>query len=63
LFPEGSSGPLGDELLGRWLSYEELGKTLGEFLRLRQERPRSLLWAPEGILSNPFWVDLHARCD
>jgi len=63
LFPDGSSGPFGDELLGRWLSYDELGKTLDEFLRLRQESPRSLLWAPEGILSNPFWVDLHARRD
>jgi FkbM family methyltransferase len=76
LFPEGSSGPFGDELLGRWLSYDELGKTLGEFLRLRRESPRSLLWAPEGIFavksvcgsrsvewSNPFWVDLHARRD
>jgi len=61
LFPEGSSGPFGDELLGRWLSYDELGKTLAESLRLPQERPRSLLSAPEGILSNPFWVDLHAR--
>jgi FkbM family methyltransferase len=63
LFPDGSSGPFGDELLGRWLSYDELCTTFGEFLRLRQESPRSLLWAPEGILSNPFWVDLHARRD
>jgi len=76
VFPEGSSGPFGDELLGRWLSYDELGKTLGEFLRLRQESPGRLLWAPEGIFavrsvcgsrsvewSNPFWVDLHARRD
>ena len=63
LFPDGSSGPFGDELLGRWLSYDELCTTFGEFLRLRQESPRSLLWAPEGILFNPFWVDLHARRD
>jgi hypothetical protein len=63
VFPEGSSGPFGDELLGRWLTYDELGKTLGEFLRLRQESPGRLLWAPEGILSTPFWVDLHARRD
>jgi FkbM family methyltransferase len=61
LFPHGSSGSFGDDLLGRWLSYDELGKTYNEFLRLRRESPRSLLWAPRGILSNPFWADLHAR--
>jgi FkbM family methyltransferase len=61
LFPHGSSGPFGDDLLGRWLSYDELGKTYAKFLRLQRENPRSLLWAPQGILSNPFFVDLHAR--
>lgn len=61
LFPYGSSGPFGDDLLGRWLSYDELGDTYSEFLRLRQKSPRSLLWAPKGLLSNPFSVDLHAR--
>jgi hypothetical protein len=61
LFPYGSSGPFGDDLLGRWLSYDELGETYSEFLRLRQKSPRSLLWAPKGLLSNPFSVDLHAR--
>jgi len=63
LFPEGSSGPFGDELPGRWLSYDELCTTFGEFSLLRHESPRSLLWAPEGILSHLFWVDLHARRD
>jgi hypothetical protein len=60
VFPHGSSGPFGDDLLGRWLSYDELSETYSQFLRLRREAPRSLLWAPEGILSNPFFVDLHA---
>ena len=63
VFPAGSSGPFGDELLGRWLSYEELCKTAREFLRLRQEAPQTLLWASEGLGSNPFWADLHARSD
>jgi hypothetical protein len=61
LFPSGSSGPFGDDLLGRWLSFDELDKTYSEFLRMRQESTRSFLWAPEGILSNPFHVDVHAR--
>jgi FkbM family methyltransferase len=63
LFPRGSSGPFGDELPGRWLTYDELCATFDELLRLRRESPQSLSWAPGGILSNPFWVDLHARRD
>jgi hypothetical protein len=63
VFPVGSSGPFGDELLGRWLSYEEFRKTAREFLRWRQEDPQTLLWASEGLGSNPFWADLHARSD
>jgi len=60
LFPHGSSGPFGDDLPGRWLSYDELSDTYSRFLRLRRQSPRSLLWAPGGILSNPFNIDLHA---
>jgi len=60
LFPYGSSGPFGDDLLGRWQSYDELSNTYSRFLRLRRQRPHSLLWAPGGILSNPFNIDLHA---
>ena len=63
LFLQGSSGPFGDELPGRWLTYDELCATFDELLRLRRESPQSLLWAPGGVLSNPFWVDLHARRD
>jgi hypothetical protein len=63
IFPAGSSGPFGDELRGRWLSHEELCATAREFLRLRQEDPRTLLWASAGLGSNPFWADLHARSD
>jgi hypothetical protein len=60
LFPHGSSGPFGDDLLGWWLSYDELSSTYGRFLELRRQSPGSLLWAPGGILSNPFNIDLHA---
>jgi FkbM family methyltransferase len=63
IFPAGSSGPFGDELRGRWLSHEELCATAREFLRLRQEDPRTLLWASAGLGSSPFWADLHARSD
>jgi FkbM family methyltransferase len=63
VFPVGSSGPYGDDLPGRWLSGEELLATAQEFLRLRRNAPQSLLWAPAGLGSNPFWTDLHARSD
>jgi FkbM family methyltransferase len=63
VFPTGSSGPFGDELLGHWLSYEELCTTAREFLRLRQEKPQTLLWASRGLVSHPFWSDLHARSE
>jgi FkbM family methyltransferase len=63
IFPAGSSGPFGDELRGRWLSHQELYATAREFLRLRREDPRTLLWASAGLGSNPFWADLHARSD
>lgn len=64
-FPEGSSGPFGDKLPGRWLSYDELHATYEEFLRLRRERPRSVSWVHEGFSSFPFpfWTDFHARSD
>src|SRR5262245_36254372 len=62
-FPAGSSGPFGDDLLGRWLSHDELCATAQEFLRLRQEAPQNLLWASAGLGTNPFWADLHARSD
>jgi FkbM family methyltransferase len=63
VFPAGSSGPFGDELLGRWLGYEEFCMTAREFMRLRREDPRTLLWASKGLGSNPYWADLHARSD
>lgn len=51
-FPEGSSGPFGEDLSGRWLSYEEARKLLlfhsEDFLRNR-ERARF-----------GFWCDWHA---
>jgi len=62
-FPDGSSGPFGDKLPGRWLSYDELHATYEEFLRLRRERPRSVSWVADGLPSFPFWTDFHARSD
>jgi FkbM family methyltransferase len=63
MFPPGSSGPFGDDLPGRWLSYEELHITTEAFARMRQDDPRAVLWASPGLESNPFWADLHARSD
>jgi len=62
-FPDGSSGPFGDKLPGRWLSYDELHATYEEFLRLRRELPRSVSWVADGLPSFPFWTDFHARPD
>jgi FkbM family methyltransferase len=61
IFPAGSSGPFGDDLRGRWLAYEEFVETTKEFLQMRHSDSQELLWAPQGLGSNPFWVDLHAR--
>ena len=63
VFPPGSSGPFGDETLGRWLSYDEIRTTTQHFLRVRAQAPHTLLWAPRGLGTNPFWTDLHARAD
>jgi hypothetical protein len=43
LFPHGSSGPFGDDLPGRWLSYDELSDTYSRFLRLRRQSPDEVL--------------------
>lgn len=61
IFPTGSSGPFGDDLPGRWLTYHEFDIIAQQFMRLRRQAPQTLLWAPAGYCPNPFWVDLHAR--
>jgi FkbM family methyltransferase len=59
-FPSGSSGPFGDELPGRWHSYDELTTIYEHYLSLFRARKRSIFWG-EG--APDFWTDFHARCD
>jgi len=59
-FPDGSSGPFGDELPGRWLSYDELKTIYEHYLSLFKTKKNTIFW-PEGAYS--FWTDFHARCD
>jgi FkbM family methyltransferase len=60
IFPMGSSGPFGDELPGRWLSYDEMKVTYEHYLSLFQAKEPSLFW---GAAAYSFWTDFHARCD
>jgi len=60
IFPNGSSGPFGDELPGRWLSYDELKATYEHYLSLFQAKRPSLFWNEANY---SFWTDFHARYD
>ena len=57
-FPEGSSGPFGEETLGRWLGAQELHDTYHHYFQLFQRGERTPFW---GESNYSFWVDLHAR--
>jgi FkbM family methyltransferase len=59
-FPWGSSGPFGDELLGRWLSYAELRKVYEHYLGLQAKKKNSVFWTDKDY---SFWTDFHARSD
>jgi FkbM family methyltransferase len=51
-----SSGPFGDQILGRWLTYEEMNQTYGEFWRRRNAALKSKCFKRYS-----FWADLHAQ--
>ena len=55
-FPHGSSGPFGEQTLGRWLTYGEMKRTYGEFLD-RKERGETSIFCHQQY----FWADFHAR--
>ena len=57
IFPEGSSGPFGDGLPGRWLDREEARKAFKTFQKMMQDGQRSPFWTDKG---HSFWVDFHA---
>jgi hypothetical protein len=55
-FPEGSSGPFGEQLLGVWMSYAEANKAL-----LRHRSDFFSLPAKLNMNKNyDFWCDWHA---
>jgi len=58
-FPPQSSGAFGDQTLGRWLTYNEMKRTLQEFLRRRDADEKSVFWHNDK--SWVIWADLHAQ--
>jgi hypothetical protein len=59
-FPFGSSGPFGDDLPGRWLSYDELMTVYERMLNLKAEGKSSPFWDDKEY---SFWSDVHARTE
>ena len=57
-FPFGSSGPFGEDLPGRWYSYDEMRSVYQMFLDRRQAGTPSLFWYDKGY---SFWADFHAK--
>lgn len=58
VFQTGSSGPFGEDTLGKWQEFDEFGRTLAHFQALRRAGRPSLFWNDR---SHSFWADLHAR--
>ena len=58
-FPPQSSGGFGEQTLGRWLTYDEMKRTLKEFLRRREAGEKSVFWNKDK--SYVIWADLHAQ--
>jgi FkbM family methyltransferase len=59
-FTWGSSGPFGDDLPGRWLSFDELRVVWEHFENLREKNKKSIFWTDKEY---SFWADFHARSD
>jgi FkbM family methyltransferase len=60
VFPFGSSGPFGEETLGRWLSYDEFQQTLNQFNERFARGEPGVFWGPE---KHSFWADYHMKLD
>lgn len=58
IFPEGSSGPVGENTPGRWLTSAEVRAVYAHYAKLAREGLESPFWFGK---SYSFWVDLHAR--
>jgi hypothetical protein len=59
-FPPQSSGGFGDQTLGQWLTYDEMKRTLKEFLRRHDAGEKSIFWSSNK--SYVIWADFHAQC-
>lgn len=57
-FPPGSSGSFGEDLLGKWQSFEEIIETLAQANSARSAGKPSVFW---GDKDYSFWADFHAR--
>ena len=58
-FPEGSSGPFGEQTPGRWLPAEEASRVYQHYAALARANQPGLFWQDKSCFT--FWVDLHAR--
>ncbi|RWP25298.1 MAG: FkbM family methyltransferase [Mesorhizobium sp.] len=58
VFPEGASGPFGEDTLGRWLDQDEVRRTHAHYSKLRDEQTSTPFWFGASF---SFWLDLHAR--
>lgn len=56
-FSVGASGPLSEELPGRWQTYHEMRTTFAEFQELQRQGVATPFWNAKGY---SFWADFHA---
>jgi FkbM family methyltransferase len=57
VFPFGSSGPFGENLLGRWQTHQEIRNTFETFQKMMRSGQRSPFWMDKEY---SFWSDFHA---
>lgn len=57
-FPMGSSGPLGEETMGKWQTHAEIVETLARAENAWHSGEPSIFWSSEG---RSFWADFHAH--
>ncbi|MGB0103092.1 MAG: FkbM family methyltransferase [Candidatus Sulfotelmatobacter sp.] len=58
IFSPGSSGPFGEDLLGKWQSFNEITRTLAKANTAWSAKEPSVFWSDEGF---SFWADFHAK--
>jgi FkbM family methyltransferase len=58
VFPEGASGPFGENTPGQWLEAQEMRRVYAHYQELHKQHATSPFWNNN---SYSFWLDLHAR--